>query len=118
MGGKGTLRRRGGRGTFALMDRGEEHRGQARRAAERAQGLLAQPATLDTYAWGLVASLLIEADDALKRAQQLDEAVTLPLLAEVLNELQDVTANFTSPAFLRATRPARRQNPTLFAPRR
>jgi hypothetical protein len=107
-----------GNGTLASMDNGECHQDQARRAAERAQRLLAQPATLDCYDWGLAATLIVEADDALKRAQEQDPAITLPLLDKVVEELRDVTSNFTKPAFLRATKPERRQRPNLFTPRR
>lgn len=98
------------------MDSGDEHQKQAYGAAERAQRLLAQPATLDVYDWSLVASLIVEADDALKRAQELDVSITLPLLDTVVEELRDVTSNFTSAAFLSATKPERRQKPSLFAP--
>jgi hypothetical protein len=96
----------------------ESHQEQARRAAERAQRLLAQPVTLDTYDWGLVATLILEADEALGRAQDHDPSITLPLLETVLEELRDVTSDFTSPAFVKATKPERRQKPRLFAPRR
>jgi hypothetical protein len=99
------------------MTQGHEHYATAYRAAERAQHLLAQPATLDAYDWGLVATLIVEADNALTRARQQDQSLALPLLDLVLEELRDVSGNFTSAAFLRATRPERRQNPSLFAPR-
>jgi hypothetical protein len=83
---------------------------QAYSAAERAHGLLAQPAILDAYDWSLVASLIVEADDALKRAQEHDATATLPLLDAVLKELRHVTSNFTKPEFVRATKLERRRN--------
>lgn len=100
------------------VDNRDAHQEQAHRAAERARRLLAQPASLDVYDWSLMASLIVEADDALKRAQEHDASTTLPFLDAVVEELRDVTSNFTSPAFLRATKPERRQKPALFAPRR
>ena len=80
--------------------------------------MLAQPANLDSYDCLLVATLLVEADAELKAAQEDDPSVALPLLAEVVEELRDATSNFTKPEFCRATKPARRQNPRLFARRR
>lgn len=105
-------------GTFTCVDATDSHQEQARRAAERAQRLLTQPATLDSYDWGLVATLIVEADEALGHAQVYDPSITLPLLETVLEELRDVTSNFTNAAFIRATKPERRQKPSLFAPRR
>jgi len=95
-----------------------QHLEKANLAAERAQHLLAQPATLDSYDWGLVATLIVEADDALKRAQADDPTIQLPLLDTVIEELRDATSNFTSATFLAATKPERRQQPSLFMPRR
>jgi hypothetical protein len=100
------------------VDGTETHQEQALRAAEWAQRLLAQPATLDWDDWGLVAALLVDSDEALERAREHDASVRLPLLPIVIEELRDVTSNFTKPAFLAATKSARRQRPSLFAPRR
>ncbi|QAY75405.1 hypothetical protein [Sphingosinicella sp. BN140058] len=69
----------------------------ASEAAQRAHDLLAQRATLDSYDWLLVATLLVEADEALERAKQSNPAVELPLLDEVVEELRDATENFTKP---------------------
>jgi hypothetical protein len=66
----------------------------------------------------LVAALLVEADESLRRAQELDHSVTLPLLDAVLEELGDITSDFTRPDFIKATRAARRQSPSLFTSRR
>src|SRR5687768_2134912 len=115
MGGKRTLRLDERNGTLAFVNAVKEHQEQARRAAKRAQEMLAQPATLDSYEWGLVASLIVKADEALRRAQEHDPSIKLPLLETVLEGLRDVTSNFTNPAFIRATKPSRRQKPNLFA---
>jgi hypothetical protein len=104
--------------TWVSVDDSDMDREQAYRAAERAQRLLAQPATLDSYDWGLVATLIVEADDALRRAQEHDPSIKLPLLDTVVEELRDATSNFASAAFLSATRAERRQKPNLFTPRR
>jgi hypothetical protein len=64
---------------------------------------------LESYDWGLVATLIVEADEALGRAQEHDPSITLPLLEIVLEELRDATSNFTSSAFIKATKPERRQ---------
>ena len=116
MGGKRTLPPDEIDGTLAFVEASDGHQRQAQRAAERAHGLLAQPATLDPYDWGLIATLIVEADEALRRAQQHDPSITLPLLETVLEELRDVTCNFTSPAFVNAAKLSRRQKPRLFAP--
>lgn len=100
------------------MDEAESHRKQAALAAERAHWLLAQPATLDSYEWLAVATLVVEADGALKKAQDTDPTVCLPILDNVVEEMREATSNFSDAGFLRATRSARRHNPSLFAPRR
>ena len=64
--------------------------------------------------WDSVASDLVEADLALESAKKLNPRLELPLLEEVVEELREVTANFTRPAFIRATKPPRRQRPHLF----
>jgi hypothetical protein len=100
------------------MDEAESHRKRAALAAERAHLLLVQPATLDSYDWLLVATLVIEAYGALKNARDADPVVRLPILDTVIEELREATANFSDADFLRATRSARRHNPSLFAPLR
>jgi len=87
-------------------------------AAERAHLLLVQPATLDSYDWLLVATLVVEAHGALKNAQDADPAVCLPILDTVVEEFREATANFSDADFLRATKSARRHNPSLFPPLR
>ena len=100
------------------VEASDGHQEQARRAADRAHRLMSQPATLDSYSWGLVAALLVEADEAFSRAQELNPSITLPLLDAVLEELRDITSDFTKPDFIKATRAARRQRPSLFTSRR
>jgi len=100
------------------MNGAESHRKRTDLAAERAHLLLVQPATLDSYDWLLVATLVVEAHGALKNAQDADPAVCLPILDTVIEELREATANFADADFLRATRSARRHKPSLFAPLR
>jgi hypothetical protein len=100
------------------MANDQQHLERANLAAERAHRMLELPATLDSYAWGLIASLIVEAANEIERAQADDPTIRLPLLDTVVEELRDVTAKFTSAAFLAATKPARRQQPGLFTPRR
>ena len=76
---------------------------------------MAQPATLDACDWMLVATLLVEAERALERAKQSDPAVHLRLLDEVVEELRDAIENFTNSDFVRATKAARRDRPSLFS---
>jgi hypothetical protein len=95
-----------------------KHFEKAKRAAQRAQHLLAQPARLDAYDWGLVAALVVEADRELQLALEHDASIQLPLLQTVLDELREATSDCTNPAFVRASKAARRQKPDLFAVRR
>jgi hypothetical protein len=118
MGGKRTLRPGAGNGTLDPMTDANEHLAQASHALERAKGLLAQPATLDGYEWLLVATLIVEADDALMVAQKSDPSARLPLLDEVVEELREATSNFTKAEFASAAKAPRRQKPNLFTPRR
>jgi hypothetical protein len=76
----------------------------------RVRQLLAQPAALDSYNWLLIATLLSEADESLRRS----EVSQNPALNDVLDELRDLTRNFTLPAFDQAARPVRRRYPHLF----
>lgn len=87
---------------------------EAEQILARVEQLLAQPATLDSYDWLLVATLLGEADDLLQRTDGGSSTERSPRLGSVLEELRDATCNFTNPQFLRVTRPARRRNPHLF----
>jgi hypothetical protein len=118
MGGKPTLRPGAGNGTLDPMTDANEHLAQASHASERARGLLAQPATLDGYDWLLVATLIVEADDALRIARESEPSAQLPLLDEVVEELREATSNFTKAEFVSAAKAPRRQKPSLFTPRR
>jgi hypothetical protein len=76
----------------------------------RVRQLLAQPATLDSYDWLIIATLPSEADESLKKSELSRHSA----LSDVLDELRDLTRNFTLPAFVQATRPVRRRYPHLF----
>ena len=104
-------------GTGQVMNSQKKHM-EARRCAARAQWLLLQPATLDPFDWLALACSIVDADKFLQQAQELDPSIRLPLLEAVLEELRDVTANFTRPDFLSATGGIRRDHPKLFKPRR
>ncbi len=90
----------------------------ARDCAEQAESLLMQPASFDSYDWSLLVGEIVEADRLLRSAREADPAASLPLLDTVLEDLRDVTANFTRPEFLAATKADRRGNPKLFEPKR
>jgi len=75
---------------------------------------MAQPASLDSYDWLLVATLVVQADKAFETAKQSNPAVELPVLDAIVEELRGATDNFTDPDSVRATKPARRQRPALF----
>jgi hypothetical protein len=64
--------------------------------------------------WALLASLIVEADLAFQEARRDDPALEWPLLEAAVQDLRDATSGFTKPAFLRASRAARRRNPMLF----
>ena len=96
------------------MQEDETPEERASKAAERARQLLARPTTLDDYGWCLVATLMVEADDFRRVAQQRNPNYALPLLDEVVKELRAATSNFTKPDFIRAAKSPRRQRPALF----
>jgi hypothetical protein len=100
------------------MGDGQHHLEQASCAAQRAQQLLAQPANMDAYDWGLITALLVEAYDELQRAQEQGSMVQLPLFEIVMEELRDATSDFTKQDFVSASKAARRQKPDLFSPSR
>ena len=84
---------------------------------DQALNILAFPASLDGYEWGLLASLAVEAEAALREVGSAADGLR-PKFDQVVEELRDVTADFTNLEFLRASRAARRDNPELFAPGR
>lgn len=90
---------------------------EAQRCAEWAHDLMMSPAGFDSYDWGVVTSRIVGAAEALRSARKLDPTVALPLLDEAIEELRDISANFTRPEFLDSTRASRRQSPELFVPR-
>ena len=93
-------------------------RREAQRGAEAARRLMEQPAGLDGHDWGLIVAHLAAADEALLAARKLDPTIDMPLLNEAIEELVEITANFTRSDFLNSTRAARRNRPGLFVPRR
>jgi len=90
---------------------------EARRSAEWAHDLMTSPAGFDSYDWGVVIDRIVGAAEALQAARELDPTVELPLLEEAIEELRDITANFTKAEFLDSTRAHRRHRPELFVPR-
>jgi hypothetical protein len=68
----------------------------------------------DAEEWGLLASLIGEADLDFQAARRGNPALTFPLLETVVEEFYEMTDGFTDPLFLRSTRPARRRNRALF----
>jgi hypothetical protein len=90
---------------------------EAERHLARARRILAQPATLDSHEWMLLATLMVDADAALLSNKTDGHAQELALFASVLEELREVTDDFTDTKFLSASRAARRHKPSLFAPR-
>jgi hypothetical protein len=63
--------------------------------------------------WMLLATLVGDADLVLRGDRQAEPEL-LRALDEVVKDLKEVTSNFTSPDFLKASASARRRNPELF----
>ena len=68
--------------------------------------------------WLLMAGLAVGADQALAEASQSDPSVSRSRFDAVMEEFRELTRNFTDADFLESTRAARRENQTLFQPRR
>ena len=96
----------------------ELHLEQARDDAESAEALIMRPANFRTEEWLLAVTDIVSADEHLRRAREIDPTASLPLLDQVLEDLRDLTDNFTKPEFFAATKAGRRGNPKLFEPRR
>jgi hypothetical protein len=90
-----------------------QHLARAERDLKQAQRILAHPVNLDSDEWMLVATLVGEADLAI-RADERATAELRNLLQQALARFREATSGFTDPAFLRSTRAARRRNPDLF----
>jgi hypothetical protein len=65
--------------------------------------------------WMLIATLIGEADLALKEARQRVSRLHVPLLDTAIEALKHATSNLSNTEFLRSTRAARRRNPQLFS---
>lgn len=80
----------------------------------QAQRILAHPRGYQPEEWMLIASLVGEADLAI-RQDPLASANLKALLEEVTQAFREVTRDFTDTAFLRSSRAARRRNKELFS---
>jgi hypothetical protein len=90
---------------------------EAERSLQRALKLMAHPHNYDPDEWMLLATLVGEAGLVVHNEQQSHPSLEAPLLDKAVEELRDMTKGFTDPAFLKATRAARRRNPSLFSSR-
>ena len=88
-----------------------------RRDLETAIHLLAGCDRLVPEQWLLVATLIAEADLSLRARHPVDQSL-MPFLERAIDDLREVTRDFTDREFVRSTRAARRRNPTLFLQRR
>ena len=87
---------------------------EAERGLHQARRILAQPHSYHPDEWMLLATLVGEADLAV-RGDPLSPPALTTLLEQVVGELRDVTKGFTDPDFLRGSRAARRRNKDLFS---
>ena len=90
---------------------------EAERALKQAQTILGHPHRYEAEEWMLLATLVGEADLAIRRNPSAAPQLKA-LLDVVVEDLRDVTKNFTLPAFLDGSRAARRHNKNLFSARR
>ncbi len=89
---------------------------EAEGALRQAQCILAVPYNYQPEEWMLLATLVGEADLAIRQDALASPSLKM-LLEEVVADFRDVTSNFTDPAFLRGSRAARRRNKELFSNR-
>ena len=89
---------------------------EAERALQQAKRILAHPHGYQPEEWLLLATLVGEADLAIRQDPRASEHLKV-LLAQVVDDLREVTHDFTDPAFLRGSRAARRRNQDLFSSR-
>lgn len=87
---------------------------EAERALDQAQRILAHPHGYQSEEWILLATLVGEADLAI-RQDPLATPQLKALLADVVGDFRDVTNNFTNSTFLSGSRAARRRNNELFS---
>ena len=88
--------------------------GEAERALRQAQRILSHPSGYEPEEWMLLATLVGEADLAI-RLDPLATPTLKALLEDVVAELREATSDFTNRAFLSSTRAARRANKDLFS---
>jgi hypothetical protein len=89
----------------------------ARRDLEQALHVMAGGGSYQAEEWMLLATLVGEADLALRAAPAEEAAPLLPLLDRATTELRDITDGFSRAEYLSATGAARRRNPALLNPR-
>jgi len=87
---------------------------EAERALHQAQRILAHADGYEPEEWMLLATLVGEADLAIRRKPVVSPGLKA-LLEEVVADLRQVTNGFTNPAFLHGSRAARRRNKELFS---
>ena len=87
---------------------------EAKRQLEQARRIVAHPANLLPEEWLLLATLVGEAELAIRADPEAGDELR-DLLRQVVGELRELTHGFTDPAFLRSSLAARRRNPGLFA---
>jgi hypothetical protein len=89
---------------------------EAKRALAQAQDILAHPYGFQPEEWMLLATLVGEADLAI-RGKPVADANLQELREKVIRDFREVTNGFTNPDFLNASGAARRRNKELFAVR-
>ena len=89
---------------------------EAESALRQSQRILAHPTGYQPEEWMLLATLVGEADRAI-RQDPLASSSLKGLLEKVISDFREATSDFTDPAFLRASRAARRRNKDLFSGR-
>jgi hypothetical protein len=89
---------------------------QAERDLRQAQQILAHPGRYEPEEWMLIATLVGEADLAIRQDPLASQSLKV-LLEEVVGDFREVTRDFTDSAFLRGSRAARRRNKGLFSSR-
>ena len=92
----------------------KDRRPKAEALLDQARHILRVEGRPDSYGWSLIASNLVSAHQLLGSDLTSEIAGQRQLLDAVLMELKDATRNFTDAEFLKSTRAARRQAPSLF----
>ena len=87
---------------------------EAERSLRQAQRILSHGSRFQPEEWMLLATLVGEADLAIRGEPRASQGLKA-LLDEVVADLREVTKDFTDPAFLRGSRAARRRNKALFS---